>query len=122
MPELAPASHAAVEAGRIILRAPLSALLLCRRIPNGSWDAQRKAWSYPATREQARLVQGVIHRLSTTQQFDQLADPAAARKHDVAPATAQPDQPEEVPVELPEGLLTHPWRHQLAAFLFCLEH
>ena len=85
MPDLVLASHAGVEAGRIILRAPLSALLLCRRIPNGSWDSQRKAWSYPATQEQARLVQGVIRRLSTTQQFDQLMEPAATRKHEVAP-------------------------------------
>jgi SNF2 family DNA or RNA helicase len=111
-----------VENGRIILRAPLSALLLCRRIPNGNWDAQRKAWSYPATEAQARLVQSAIHRLSTTQQFDQLAEPAAVRKHDAAPHTTQPVQPDPAPVELPEGLLTHPWRHQMAAFVFCLQH
>lgn len=122
MSDLVPASHAAVEAGRIILRAPLSVLLLCRRIPNGNWDSRRKAWSYPATREQARLVQGVIHRLSTTQQFDQLMEPAAAHEPEVAPAATQPVQAEERPVELPEGLLTRPWRHQLAAFVFCLQH
>jgi hypothetical protein len=110
-----------VEAGRIILRAPLSALLLCRRIPNGSWDSQRKAWSYPATQEQARRVQGVIHRLSTTRQFDELVAPSAAPAP-VAP-TPEPAAPaEEVPVVATEGLLTRPWRHQLAAFQFCLQH
>ena len=125
MPNVVPASHADVEAGRIILRAPLSALLLCRRIPNGSWDSQRKAWSFPATREQARRVQGVIHRLSTTRQFDELVAPSIARDPAAAPVapTPEPAAPaEEAPVVLTEGLLTRPWRHQLAAFQFCLQH
>ena len=125
MPDLAPVSHADVEAGRIILRAPLSALLLCRRIPNGSWDSQRKAWSFPATQEQARRVQDVIHRLSTTQQFDELVAPTAAPEPVAAPVAPTPElaaPAEEEPVVLPEGLLTRPWRHQLAAFVFCLRH
>ena len=37
VPENAASSQADVEAGRILLRAPLSELLTCRRIPNGSW-------------------------------------------------------------------------------------
>jgi SNF2 family DNA or RNA helicase len=125
MPDLAPVSHADVEAGRIILRAPLSALLLCRRIPNGSWDSQRKAWSFPATQEQARRVQDVIHRLSTTQEFDELVTPTAAPEPVAAPVAPTPElaaPAEEEPVVLPEGLLTRPWRHQLAAFVFCLRH
>jgi SNF2 family DNA or RNA helicase len=125
MPNLVPASHADVEAGRIILRAPLSALLLCRRIPNGSWDTKRKAWSFPATQEQARRVQGVIHRLSTTRQFDELVALSAAPKPVAVPVAPTPEPAasvEEGPVVLTEGLLTRPWRHQLAAFQFCLQH
>jgi SNF2 family DNA or RNA helicase len=125
MPDLVQVSHADVEAGRIILRAALSALLLCRRIPNGSWDSQRKAWSFPATQEQARRVQDVIHRLSTTQEFDELVTPTAAPEPVAAPVAPTPElaaPAEEEPVVLPEGLLTRPWRHQLAAFVFCLRH
>lgn len=120
MPELVGLTQADVDAGRIVLRAPLSAFLACRRIPNGSWDSRRKAWSFPATQEQARHVQSAINRLATTPRFDALvARPEPAP----APAPAVPVASSPAPeTETPEGLLTRPWRHQSAAFLFCLQH
>lgn len=119
MPELVAVTQADVEAGRIILRAPLSALLACRRIPNGAWDSRRKAWSFPATQEQARRVQSAINRLETTPRFDELAAPTASPESAAATPVPSQNGPE---IQVPEGLLTRPWRHQLAAFLFCLQH
>ncbi len=98
-------SFADVEAGRILLRAPFSHLLLCKRIPDAWWDAARKAWTYPATPRHARLVQATIPRLNASERFAALA---AARP---APAL----------VNLPAGLKTRPWRHQAAAYQFAME-
>lgn len=121
MPDLVAVTQADVDAGRILLRAPLSAFLTCRRIPNGSWDSGRKAWSFPATQEQARRVQSAINRLATTPRFDELVAPAALPEPAPAPAAAVPAALSAAPAtEAPEGLLTRPWRHQSAAFLFCL--
>jgi SNF2 family DNA or RNA helicase len=124
-------THADVEAGRILLRAPLSAMLVCRRISNGSWDSQRKAWSFPATREQACRVRDAIRSLSTTQQFEALLEMDKKSGDDVVtavvesavdPAPSAASEPQCSAIELPDGLLTRPWRHQLAAFIFCLQH
>ncbi|MBM3744569.1 MAG: DEAD/DEAH box helicase [Acidobacteria bacterium] len=109
--------------GRIFVRASLADLPLCPQIPGGFWDAARKAWSYPATELTARALRSKIRRLATTGQFD-AAFPATL------PATpAKPRRPIPVPTaatlpapEIPDGLLTRPWRHQVEAYQFCRNH
>jgi superfamily II DNA or RNA helicase len=105
-------SFADVEAGKIILRTPFSQLLLCRRIPGGWWDAPRKAWTYPATPHHAAIVRRTIPQLATSSSFDALTAKKAAPQSKHAPTTA-PD--------LPAGLKTRPWRHQIAAYEFAME-
>jgi SNF2 family DNA or RNA helicase len=101
-----------VEAGRIILRTPFSYLLICKRIPGAWWDASRKAWTYPATPRHAALVCS-IPGIELTEQLRALAAPAARRSAE--------SQPRPAAIELPAGLQTRPWRHQIAAYQFAME-
>lgn len=113
MPE---AAFADVDAGRILLRAPFSTLLLCKRIPGASWDKPRRLWTYPATTQHARLIRSSIPRLEASEKFAELLD--------AKPSTPEPNAPTPEPkvtVELPAGLKTTPWRHQIEAFQFAME-
>lgn len=113
MPEPA---FADVVAGRILLRTPFANLLLCKRIPGGAWDKSRRVWTYPATPHHARLIRSSIPRLEATDNFK-----ALLASHATAPEPpAQAPEPEPA-VELPVGLKTTPWRHQIEAFLFAME-
>jgi SNF2 family DNA or RNA helicase len=104
---------AELDRGRIVLRAPFSYLLVCKRIPGACWDRSRKAWLYPATRWHAGLVCS-IPGIEATERLRALAAPAARRS-----AESQPGS--EPPIELPAGLKTKPWRHQVAAYRFAME-
>ncbi len=82
------------------------------------------------------MLQNRLHAIQTTPEFDALVSclpELSAVTVDATEATvASPETallllaeasvavtaPE---VQLPEGLLTHPWRHQVAAFKFCLD-
>ncbi len=110
------ATFADVDAGRILLQAPFSDLLLCKRIPGASWDKPRRLWTYPATPQHARLIRSSIPRLEVSDKFTKLLTSK--------PATSAPpvQGPERHPtVELPAGLKTTPWRHQIEAFRFAME-
>jgi len=113
-------AFADVAAGRILLRAPFSDLLLCKRIPGASWDKLRRVWTYPATPQHARLIRSSIPRLQASGKFTALLAPKAAAEVEVQPPPAPPAQPETT-VELPAGLKTTPWRHQIEAFQFAME-
>ncbi|HOL73878.1 MAG TPA: DEAD/DEAH box helicase family protein, partial [Bryobacteraceae bacterium] len=106
-------SFANVEAGKIILRTPFSQLLLCRRIPGGWWDPARKAWTYPATPQHAVIIRRTIPKLATSASFDALTALKKAAPREKHVTTAAPD--------LPAGLKTRPWRHQIAAYEFAME-
>jgi len=120
-------TSADLQSGRIIVRASLADLLACRQIPGCSWDRTRKAWSYPATESIARIIRSKIRSLVASEQFDaafhvgvpviktEPAPSVAVVETALAPAV----EPE---VALPLGLLTRPWRHQQAAYQFCLDH
>jgi SNF2 family DNA or RNA helicase len=117
MPEPS-ACQADVVAGRIVVNAPFSALLVCGRIPGGNWDRTKRAWSYPATTGHAKLIKDRIPRLESTGAF------AALLQNGHAPQPAAPaPQPKPAGPEaaIPEGLITRPWRHQIAAYKFCLD-
>ncbi len=109
---MADAAYADVDAGRILLRTPFSNLLLCKRIPGATWDRPRRVWTYPATPQHARLIRASIPRLSVTDQFTALLAGAAS------PAATPAAQPM---IDLPTGLKTKPWRHQIEAFRFAME-
>ena len=117
MPETASA-FVDVDAGRIMLRTPFSNLVLCKRVPNSAWDAARRVWTYPATPQHARLIQSSIPRLSPTEKFTALL----AGQAKPAPTVASTSKPETaLPVVLPVGLKTKPWRHQIEALQFTME-
>ena len=124
-----------VDAGRIVLRPSLSDMLLCGQIPGGTWDLRRKAWSFPATTKIAAAIQARIRNLNATEQFDAILQPESVivksvENHlqntpsDQAVANVErlPVAPSEPEIAIPEGMLTRPWRHQAAAFSFCMEH
>lgn len=115
MPE---AAFADVDAGRILLRTPFANLLLCKRVPGASWDTTRRVWTYPATPQHARLILSSIPRLQASDSFSALLALTAAPEVQVQPAP--PAQPEAT-VDLPAGLKTTPWRHQIEAFRFAME-
>lgn len=117
MPE---AAFADVDAGRILLRAPFSNLLICKRVPGASWDTARRVWTYPATPQHARLIRSSIPRLQASDKFSALLAPKPAAEAQVQPAPESPTQPQPT-VELPAGLKTTPWRHQIDAFRFAME-
>ncbi|MCZ2149636.1 MAG: DEAD/DEAH box helicase [Bryobacterales bacterium] len=117
MPE---AAFADVDAGRILLRTPFSNLVLCKRIPGGAWDARCRMWAYPATPAHARLIRSSIPQLQFGDGFAALLNSKLADKAPVKPAAAPPASAETA-VELPTGLKTRPWRHQIAAFQFTME-
>ena len=120
-------SSADLQSGRIILRASLAHLLVCRQIPGCSWDRTRRAWSYPGTASTARIVRAKIRPLLTSGEFDG-AFPAGAPiiNTELTPAVtvvvAEPTPVVETAIALPSGMLTRPWRHQQAAYQFVLEH
>jgi SNF2 family DNA or RNA helicase len=112
-------SFADVGAGRILLRAPFSNLLLCKRLPGAAWDSTRRVWTYPATPKHARLIRSSIPRLEASERFTALLTQMAG-----APSTPAPPAPKPEPqpaVNLPAGLKTKPWRHQIEAFQFAME-
>jgi SNF2 family DNA or RNA helicase len=110
------AAFADFDAGRILLRTPFSNLLLCKRIPGAAWDRLRRVWTYPATPLHARLIQASIPRLQASHKFSELLASKVSRPE----PQAQSPEPEPT-IELPAGLKTTPWRHQIEAFRFAME-
>lgn len=117
MAETAPSS-AEVVAGRIVLHAPFAHLVLCKRIPGSGWDPAQRAWVYPATPRHAQLIRASIPRLDASREFDALLVPMTPAPIVKTPEPVPAPQPEPA---IPDGLLTKPWRHQLAAYDFCRE-
>ena len=124
-------TSAEVVEGRILLRASFADLLAFRNIPGGTWDMKRKGWSFPATPQHALRIKTSLRFVRGNEQFDALlaatrvdATEAAVGNSDLLPlapvalTTPSPAEPEN---DLPSGLLTQPWRHQRAAYRFCLD-
>ena len=121
-----------IDAGRIVLRPSFRDLLVCRQIPGGTWDMRRKAWSFPATLQVAAAIRARIRNLHATDHFDVLIsgvepncwiDPnykseSTGSGPATAPALVETPEPE---IAIPDGMLTRPWRHQAAAFAFCMD-
>ncbi len=111
------AASADINGGRIVLQAPLAAMLLCGRIPGARWDRCLHAWTYPATERHARMITGAIRQLQPTPAFNALTEVPAAACEVAEPAV----EPEDASPSPPQGLSVRPWRHQVTAFTFCVE-
>lgn len=92
--------------------------MLCKRIPGSGWDPAQRAWVYPATSRHAQLIRASIPRLDASSEFDALLAPIPPAPIVKTPERVPAPQPEP---SIPAGLLTKPWRHQLAAYDFCRE-
>ena len=121
-----------VDAGRIVLRPSFADMLLCGQIPGGAWDRARRAWSFPATMQVAEAIRAKVRHLNATEHFDVLlagAEPHVRREPSgtseftgSVPETAlAPVNAPELDVAILDGMLTRPWRHQVAAYTFCLD-
>src|SRR5579885_220318 len=104
-------SCADVAGGKIVLQTAYVNLFRCRSIPGGWWDAARRVWLYPATAQHARLIRSSIPQLEASERFAALL----GRNGQVVAAPAKPAP------ELPAGLKTKPWRHQIDAYQFAME-
>ena len=117
-----------ITSGRIVVRPSLGDLLTCSRL-GGKWERGTRAWTFRATEHFARLLQRRLRALAATdaQAIEQLITPEPAEDRiaeqlSEAPAAAiAPVAPAEPDVTVPAGMLTQPWRHQKAAFKFCLD-
>ena len=124
-----------VISGRILVRPGFADLAVCSRL-GGKWDAASAAWIFPAIEKYARLLGKNLHTVLVANSLVDLLPSLAtdgSRLPDLSRAPpvpagdngAHPEKPDVAPpldLAIPEGLLTQPWRHQLAAFAFCLEH
>jgi SNF2 family DNA or RNA helicase len=76
-------------------------------------------WTYPATPQHARLIRSSIPRLEVSERFTALIGQKAEAAQSAASLAPAP-RPEPA-LELPSGLKTKPWRHQIEAFQFAME-
>lgn len=119
-----------VESGQIHVLASFADMLVVGRL-GGRFAGASRQWIWPATHKNAILLQSQLRAIRTTPEFDALISGAqpmgtseptcqceateAAASAVVAVAAPEPE------ITVPEGMLTSPWRHQKAAFKFCLD-
>lgn len=117
-----------IASGRIVVRPSLGDLLTCSRL-GGKWESGTRAWTFPATEHYAKLLQRRLRAIASADAhaFDQLIMPQVAqiqepeRSTETPIAEPAPVAASEPEVIVPDGMLTQPWRHQRAAFKFCLD-
>jgi SNF2 family DNA or RNA helicase len=104
---------------RIFLHTGFANLLLCKRIPGGAWDTERRAWSYPATPQAARLIKGYFKGVAS-ESLNALANrkPRRAQVPSARPAEVTPPKPAQAPPATIPNLKTSPWKHQILAYQF----
>ncbi|HZT29476.1 MAG TPA: DEAD/DEAH box helicase [Bryobacteraceae bacterium] len=116
-----------VESGSIRVEPSLANMLTCIRL-GARIASNGQSYFFPATTDYARLLRTALRNIQTTPEFDALTSgtgvlvpPPPATGAVPAPSIAPVVVPEPE-ITLPAGLLTKPWRHQMAAFKFCLDH
>jgi SNF2 family DNA or RNA helicase len=119
------ASEIEVDGTRIVVHASLADMIPCIRA-GGQYNSARNTVEFPATPAHARVIKAYLQAASTTARFDALLGPIPSRTGhavQIQPPEKVPERvaPAEPEIELPPGLTTRPWRHQLAAFRFCME-
>ena len=122
-------SHVTVESGEIRVLPSFADLLVVGRL-GGRFAGASRRWIWPATHKNAVLLSKGLRQPRTSPEFDALLvppEPTPEVKPPAAPAEPLPEflpmkPPAEPDVVVPSGMLTRPWRHQRAAFKFCLDH
>ncbi len=121
-----------VESGIIRVEPSMANMLRCIRL-GGRMAGNGQSCFFPATADYARLLRTALRDIRTTPEFDALISGTGVLMSPppvtgaVSPATlAAPVLVPEIVVPepeiiLPAGLLTTPWRHQKAAYKFCLD-
>jgi SNF2 family DNA or RNA helicase len=116
-------SFVSVESGEIKVVASMADLLVCQRL-GGRFTSASQCWVWPATPENAALLGKHLRAAQATPEFQALLAlppkpypdaPTSAPSAEVVPAEVQTE------IAIPDGMLTGPWRHQMAAFKFCLD-
>lgn len=119
MPVSTSDTRAEVVGPRIYLYTGFANLLVCKRIPGAAWDTQRHAWTYPATPQVARLIQGSF-RVVESDSLVALAN-RQRRPAPVPPAplvvVPQPQTAQPIIATIP-NLKTRAWKHQVLAWQF----
>jgi SNF2 family DNA or RNA helicase len=123
------ATHVSVESGQIRVLPSFADMLVVQRLGGRFLGASRK-WVWPATHANAVLLAKHLRQPRTTPEFDALLVPPAPMPEVEAPAVPPEPRPEFLPEKppaeleapVPQGMVTRPWRHQKAAFKFCLDH
>jgi SNF2 family DNA or RNA helicase len=118
-----------VESGSIRVEPSLANMLTCIRL-GARISTNGQSYFFPATTDYARLLRVALRNIQTTPEFDALTSgtgvlvpPPPPTGAVVLPAPSiAPVVVPEPEIILPAGLLTKPWRHQLAAYTFCLDH
>ncbi|HZT29224.1 MAG TPA: DEAD/DEAH box helicase [Bryobacteraceae bacterium] len=125
-------THVSVKDGRIQVVPPsLADLLLMQRL-GGRWGNLHRAWLWPATEGNARKLLAKLRAIQTTPEFDALISGTGAIVPPPPATGALVTAPSSAPVVVPEvvipepdiiipGILTPLWRHQRAAFRFCMD-
>ena len=114
-----------VEADRILVRPSLADAITCSRL-GGKWMPGLGAWLFPSGERHAQLLRAKLRGVAA-QDVDGphtpmgSVDAPARAVAEQAPVLAAASEVAEPEVEIPEGLLTRPWRHQQAAFQFCID-
>jgi SNF2 family DNA or RNA helicase len=123
--------------GAIVVRPSFADLFTCSRL-GGTWLSRIGAWSFPAEERYARLLDS---RLRAVAMDDAIALRALVRPPHAASEAVEtgaiaasvpipvvdaqilpvPAGLAEPDMAVPDGMLTRPWRHQQAAFRFCLD-
>jgi SNF2 family DNA or RNA helicase len=107
-------SVADVVGGSIVLRTPFAAADACRAISGGTWDRERRAWTWPATRLYAAKISTRFPGLVMSDQFRALLE---------APGNGElVGNPQDLSMEflIPPNVRTRPWKHQGEAVRFAM--
>ncbi len=105
---------------RVLLFADFSKLLICKSIPGAAWDADRRAWSYPAIPQIARRIKAAFPNAQLSRGVLALADRQAAVQSTPAVAISAAPLPPQPPaaIQTIPNLKTRSWNHQSLAYQF----
>ena len=117
--------RAALEGGSIVIAAGISRLADCRQIKGARYDAERRAWLFPATAANATRLLKALPELENGSPLITLAGgaviPAPPVTADVEAEVIAPSLAMVTALPaVPENIKAAPWRHQLLALDFTL--
>jgi len=120
----APSLRVDVVGARLHLHADFRHLLICKSIPGGTWDADRRTWLYPATPWTAKEILRKFPGISAGEQVLVLAAPVAIMPPPrpaalvVAPEVLPVQEAQQPVLTTIPNLKTRPWKHQVLAYSF----